>query len=173
MPWGAASYYCAGYAVNYGEGRAALGLYPVDGEADSFATAKGSVENWVMLPYGIGDRDGIQENPQYLNNYFGGGIVLDATFRSRDLRRRARALAERHGRPFRFVEAVCDDATLRARLRARAAGVSVSDATEDLLDRFRREFEPVVELPPGEHVAVRTTVPLASQVEAIRNTLRR
>jgi predicted kinase len=71
------------------------------------------------------------------------------------------------------VEAVCDDATLRARLRARAAGVSVSDATEDLLDRFRREFEPVVELPPGEHVAVRTTVPLASQVEAIRNTLRR
>lgn len=103
----------------------------------------------------------------------GRGVVLDATFRSRDLRRRARALAERHGRPFRFVEAVCDDATLRARLRARVAGVSVSDATEDLLDRFRREFEPVIELPPGEHVAVCTNVPVASQVEAIRDALRR
>jgi aminoglycoside phosphotransferase family enzyme/predicted kinase len=102
----------------------------------------------------------------------GRGVILDATFRSRDLRLRARELAIQHGRPFRFVEAVCDDATLRARLRARAgAGVSVSDATEELLERFRREFEPVVELAAGEHVAVRTTLPLLTQVQAVRSTL--
>ena len=102
----------------------------------------------------------------------GRGVILDASFRSRELRRRARDLAIRHGRPFRFVEAVCDDATLRARLRARAAsGASVSDATEALLDRFRREFEPVTELRADEHVQVPTTLPVSRQVEAVRGTL--
>jgi len=102
----------------------------------------------------------------------GRGVILDASFRSRELRRRARDLAIRHGRPFRFVEAVCDDATLRARLRARvASGASVSDATEALLDRFRREFEPVTELRTDEHVQVLTTLPVSRQVEAVRGTL--
>ena len=102
----------------------------------------------------------------------GRGVILDATFRDRDLRLRARELAIRHGRPFRFVEAVCDDATLRARLQARAAaGVSVSDATEGLLERVRREFEPVTELTTVEHVPVRTTLPMSTQVQAIWSTL--
>jgi predicted kinase len=102
----------------------------------------------------------------------GRGVILDATFRDRGLRLRARALARRHARPFRFVEAVCDDDTLRARLRARAAGAAVSDATEALLDRFKQDFEPVTELAPGEHVVVDTTAPVAAQVDAVRATLR-
>jgi aminoglycoside phosphotransferase family enzyme/predicted kinase len=102
----------------------------------------------------------------------GRGVILDASFRNRDLRLQARDLAIRHGRPFRFVEAICDDVTLRARLRARAATrVSVSDATEELLDRFRRQFEAVTELPPDEHVAVTTTLPAAAQVETVRRAL--
>ena len=101
----------------------------------------------------------------------GRGVILDATFRDRGLRLRARDLAQRHGRPFRFVEAICDDTTLRARLRARARGVSVSDATEDMLDKFRREFEPVTELPADEHVPVPTTQPISTQVQAVERTL--
>ena len=101
----------------------------------------------------------------------GRGVILDATFRDRHLRRRAGELARRHGRAFRFVEAICDDTTLRARLRARAAGVSVSDATEDLLDRVRGEFEPVTELAAGEHVPVLTTSSVPLQVDAVRDAL--
>jgi predicted kinase len=102
----------------------------------------------------------------------GRGVILDASFRNRDLRLQARDLAIRHGRPFRFVEAICDDLTLRARLRARAAtGGSVSDATEELLDRFRREFESVTELLADEHVPVNTTLPPPAQVEAVRQRL--
>ncbi|BCM94438.1 hypothetical protein IAD21_06345 [Abditibacteriota bacterium] len=72
-PWGRASFYCAGYGVDWGdEGRAALGLGTADGEADQFATAEGAVENWILWPYGIADRDGVSENPQYSGNYFGG-----------------------------------------------------------------------------------------------------
>jgi aminoglycoside phosphotransferase family enzyme/predicted kinase len=102
----------------------------------------------------------------------GRGVILDASFRNRELRLRARELAMRHQCPFRFVEAVCDDATLRMRLQARAAtGGSVSDATEELLDRFRRDFEPVAELRADEHVSVNTTLPVATQVDAVRSTL--
>jgi aminoglycoside phosphotransferase family enzyme/predicted kinase len=101
----------------------------------------------------------------------GRGVILDATFRERDLRLRARDLARRHGRRFRFVEATCDEATLRERLRTRATGASVSDATEALLDRIRREFEPVTELTGAEHVRVRTTLPMSMQLEAVQATL--
>ena len=39
----------------------------------------------------------------------GRGVILDATFRERELRSRARELAQRHGQQFLFVETVCDD----------------------------------------------------------------
>jgi uncharacterized protein len=101
----------------------------------------------------------------------GRGVILDATFRSRDLRHQARELAGRHGRRFLFVETTCDDATLRERLRQRAVGLSVSDATEPLLERMRAEYEPVTELPGGEHLTVRTTELAAPPVEAVRRAL--
>ena len=101
----------------------------------------------------------------------GRGVILDATFRDRSLRLRARELAERHRRSFRFVETVCDDTTLRARLRTRAASASVSDATEGLLDQIRREFDAVDELRSGEHVPVDTTLAVATQVAAVLERL--
>ncbi len=103
----------------------------------------------------------------------GRGVILDATFRWRELRARARELARRHGRPFLFVEAVCDDAVLLERLRRRAAGPSVSDATPALLARMRAEFEPVAELRPGEHLAVRTDQAPDRLAETVRAALAR
>jgi aminoglycoside phosphotransferase family enzyme/predicted kinase len=103
----------------------------------------------------------------------GRGVILDATFGGRDLRRRARELARRHGRRFLLVETTCDDATLRERLRQRATGPSVSDATESLLARMQAEFEPVTELPPPEHLVLVTTAPLATLEQAVRDTLSR
>jgi hypothetical protein len=101
----------------------------------------------------------------------GRGVILDATFRTVDLRRRARQLAARHGCRFLFLETTCDEATLRERLRRRAAGPSVSDATEALLDPMRQAFEPVTELAPHEHLVLRTTEPTATLVETVRRTL--
>ncbi len=75
-PWGAAEFYAASVTLDYGENRAAFGLYPSDGETDGFATAKGCVKNWVLLPYGIGDRDKASEQPEYRGNYFGGTLAL-------------------------------------------------------------------------------------------------
>jgi aminoglycoside phosphotransferase family enzyme len=97
----------------------------------------------------------------------GRGVILDATFRAGKHRLRARDLARSYGRRFVFVEAVADEATLRVRLRARAAGPSISDAGESLLERVRAEFEAVTELSPGEHVRVGTTGPRDTAVQAV------
>jgi hypothetical protein len=74
VPWGAAHFYAAGHTVDYGEGRAAMSLHPADGKAGSFASAEGAVENFVLLPYGIADRDGMSEKPWDPKNYYGGSI---------------------------------------------------------------------------------------------------
>jgi uncharacterized protein len=101
----------------------------------------------------------------------GRGVVLDATFRARDLRVRARDLARHHGRRFLFAETVCDEATLRDRLRRRAAGPSVSDAGEGLLERIRAEFEPVAELGVREHVRIDTSGAPEAAVTAVLTCL--
>jgi predicted kinase len=103
----------------------------------------------------------------------GRGIILDATFGGRELRGRARRLAEGHGRPFLFVEAVCERSVLVERLRRRAAGPSVSDATEALLARMQATFEPVTELPPAEHLVLETTQPAERLGELVRRALAR
>ena len=76
-PWGVGSFYCAGYTTDYGELIAAFGLHPTDGETDEFATASGVVKNWVLLPYGVGDRAKAQDDPKYCGNYYGGTLVFN------------------------------------------------------------------------------------------------
>jgi uncharacterized protein len=101
----------------------------------------------------------------------GRGVVLYATFRDRALRLRARDLARAAGRRFLFVETMCDEATLRARLRRRARGPSVSDADESLLARVRAEFDPVTELEAVEHVRVDTTGSADAAARAVLEVL--
>ena len=77
VPWGSVHFYSAGYTINYGGGRASLSLHPADGNAGSFASGPGAVENWVLLPYGIADRDGASEKPHFSSNYYGGAVNVD------------------------------------------------------------------------------------------------
>jgi predicted kinase len=85
----------------------------------------------------------------------GRSVILDTTFVSRNYRRHARELASRFGAAFLFVECRAPESVLRERLRGRTGGVS--DAREDLLDRFLRAREPATELPPEERLVVDTT----------------
>lgn len=75
-PAGVAHFYCAGYAVEHGEGLAAVGLHPADGQAGNFATPNGEVKNFVLLPYGIADRAKVQDDPRAGGNYYGGTVVM-------------------------------------------------------------------------------------------------
>lgn len=86
-------------------------------------------------------------------------VVVDASFRSRAQRARLLELARSHGVPARFVECRADEDVIRARLRSREKGPSVSDGREAVFDEFRARFEAFSELSPEVHVALDTTAP--------------
>ncbi len=99
-------------------------------------------------------------------------VVLDASFRARAHRARARTVAEAASAPFYFVECRADRAVIEERLRARASRDDVvSDAREHVLDAFASRFEPVDELPPSCHRAVDTTRGVEEAMRALDDLL--
>lgn len=99
----------------------------------------------------------------------GRGVVIDTTFRSRSLRERAHALADKHRAAFLMVECRVPEDLQRERLRARTGGVS--DAREELLDRFAPDTGPdagpIDELPPSQHLVLDTSGPLDGLIAAV------
>lgn len=85
-------------------------------------------------------------------------LVLDATFQTRALRAQARAVAAECGVPFRFVECRADPDTCRERLRGREQQGEAGWLA--LFETFLAGWEPVDELPAGEHVVLDTARPL-------------
>jgi predicted kinase len=102
----------------------------------------------------------------------GRAVIVEASFRSRALRARARALAAAHGVPFRLVECRAAPEVCRARLRERAQRASVSDGRLEIFDDFVARWEPIDELPASEHLVIDTARPLADSLEELRNALR-
>jgi aminoglycoside phosphotransferase family enzyme/predicted kinase len=72
----------------------------------------------------------------------GRGVVVDATWMHRADRHRLAAVARGHRRPVLFLECRAEEATIHARLGARTAGASFSDARWDTYLAQRRTWEP-------------------------------
>lgn len=76
IPMGAAEIWAAGYSFNYGTGKASVGLYPADGDLESFPSTNGLVKNFVLLSYGLADEDVRAERPWSPGGYFGGSLLI-------------------------------------------------------------------------------------------------
>ncbi|HSN82788.1 MAG TPA: AAA family ATPase [Polyangiales bacterium] len=88
--------------------------------------------------------------------------IIDASFRTAEMRDEVKKLAERCGVPFLFVECVAPRELTLERLAAREQREGVeSDARTDLMEEFERRFEPIEELPSSEHVRIDTSRPRA------------
>ncbi len=98
-------------------------------------------------------------------------VVLDASFRSAPLRRRARDLAKAHGVPFRFIECRATPEVCRERLVEREGQPTVSDGRLAIFDEFCARYEPVVELEADEHLVLDTTKPVEDSLETLRQSL--
>jgi len=87
----------------------------------------------------------------------GRGAILDATFKASADRQLALAIAARCGVPVLFVECVVseDEAIRRLERRGSMHG-EVSDATPEVYERQRAEFEPIGEIAPQNHVRIDT-----------------
>lgn len=78
----------------------------------------------------------------------GDPVVLDGTFKERELRGDARRTAERVGVPFDLVKVECAEDVIRDRIRARSG--DESDADFAIHQQFREQFESVA----GPHALV-------------------
>lgn len=97
-------------------------------------------------------------------------VVVDASFRTRTMRRAVREVARLRGVPFSFVECVAPRDVCLARLRERErAGAHESDARSDLFDQFATSYEPVIELPEAEYERFDTSRPLPENQERIED----
>ncbi|MBP9891516.1 MAG: AAA family ATPase [Planctomycetes bacterium] len=102
----------------------------------------------------------------------GTGVIMDAQFGKREERAAmAATVAPSHGE---FTLVLCDapDEVVRERMRRRELDPGrVSDATADLLDQARRNFEPVGENEGFTVVRIDTREPLEANVERIMRSL--
>jgi aminoglycoside phosphotransferase family enzyme/predicted kinase len=102
----------------------------------------------------------------------GRSVILDASFRTAELRRRARDLARRHGVPFLFAECRVSEEVVRARLEERERTGGVSDGRRAILSDFLARVEPATELGDREHLVLDTTRPVATSLEALASRVR-
>ena len=97
-------------------------------------------------------------------------VVLDGTFLSAGLLRRAAAVAAGARAGLLVIRCQCPDEVSRRRIAGRlAAGPSLSAARPELYELQRQELEDVPTEVPG--IVVDTTLDLAAQVEAVRRSM--
>ncbi|MEA2752087.1 MAG: uncharacterized protein QOI41_6230 [Myxococcales bacterium] len=98
-------------------------------------------------------------------------VVLDATFRSEDMRRGARDLAAEHGVPFLMIECRARPEVCRERLVRRERESSVSDGRLAIFDAFSARMEPVTELATFQRLVIDTEQPLEATLAALDERL--
>jgi len=83
-------------------------------------------------------------------------VVLDASFMKRSDRLAAHQLAVKCGAAFLALECTAPDETIRQRLEERSRAGSVSDGRWEIFADIKKEFDPVTELAPMEHLILDT-----------------
>lgn len=100
----------------------------------------------------------------------GEDVVLDATFRQRDLRDRAAAVAAAADVEFRLVRVTCDEAVVRERIRKRQRYEDdESDADFAVYNQLKDEFEPIER---EEHVVVDNSGALSETLDDVDQAFR-
>jgi predicted kinase len=97
----------------------------------------------------------------------GRSVIVDASFRTRSMRQEVRQLSRALGAAFTFVECRVPIEVSRQRLRERANAPSISDGRSAILDEFLNRYEPVGEIPAGEHAVVSSAGPASESLEQL------
>jgi len=95
----------------------------------------------------------------------GDPVVLDGTFKERDLRGAARRTAEAVDVPLTLVKVECDEDVVRDRIRARSG--DESDADFEIHQQFREQFETIA----GEHALVDNSGTLEETLDRVDDLL--
>ncbi len=104
----------------------------------------------------------------------GRGVILDASYQSREERGKVVALANRLKTPVRFVLCDCDDEVKKARLALRAQDPNaVSDGRWEIYLQQKARFEPPTELGSGQLVTLDTDLSITAALDKLDALLQR
>ncbi len=97
----------------------------------------------------------------------GQSVILDASFKKREYRLQAKALAGEMGAEFFVIECVLNEKTVKERLELRLKEETTSDGRWEIFGLQKQEFDKVVEFPSESRIIVDTSEPVDKVVELI------
>ena len=90
----------------------------------------------------------------------GRSVIMDASYKRAEERRRMRMLAQGHRASVWLIECVLNDETVRERLTARVAAGAVSDGRWEIYQAQKSDFDAITEAPPSQHIVLDTSRPV-------------
>jgi len=100
-----------------------------------------------------------------------GSVILDASFIKAEERLKAKKLAEEMSADFLIIECTLDEESIKQRLAQRLEEGSASDGRWEIYEPQKRQFDPVVEVPPQKHVIIDTSKPVEENIRQILDKL--
>ncbi len=100
----------------------------------------------------------------------GGSVIIDASFIKVGERLKAKELTEEMSADFFIIECTLDEEGIKQRLAQRLEQETISDGRWEIYAPQKRAFDPVVEVPPQNHVIIDTS---STVEETVRHILKR
>ena len=97
----------------------------------------------------------------------GGSVIIDASFIKSEQRLKAKSLAQEMKACFFIVECTLEEELTHKRLAQRLEQGSNSDGRWEIYEPQKRQFEPVVEVPPQNRVIIDTSRPIDESVRLV------
>lgn len=102
----------------------------------------------------------------------GQSVIVDASFKKKEDRLRARKLAKETGAEFMAIECILDEAVIKNRLEQRLTEESVSDGRWEIFDLQKPEFDKITEFSPQNHIVLDMSQPMNKIIELILDKVR-
>lgn len=94
-------------------------------------------------------------------------VIIDASFKKKEERERAKSLAEEVNANFIVIECVLDEKTIKIRLEQRLKQGSISDGNWEIYQSQKQDFDKIMEFQPENHIIVNTSQPVSNILRVI------
>lgn len=104
----------------------------------------------------------------------GESVIIDASFKKRVYRERAKMVAKAQDSLFFLLETFCPDEEIKARLKERATfNRDISDGRLEIFEMQKDDFEAVSELSPEEHLRLDASESIKKNLQRVMEAIKR
>lgn len=94
-------------------------------------------------------------------------VIIDASFKKKEERVRAKSLAEEMNANFMVIECILDEKNIKSRLERRLKESSISDGRWEIYLSQKQDFDKIMEFQPENHIIVDTSQPVSNILKII------